>query len=114
MGLSMISHATTCPSWQYPEQERTNLCIIGNMIVLMHVLIALSSIAMTTVFAASPSKWKLRCSAALIALTLGSGTYLVLSTHSPLLSSCLAGLAYLAVALAGVVVGAYRLSRKTV
>ncbi len=69
---------------------------------------------MTTTLAFWPSQYKLRLSAILITLTLATGTYLVLSTHSPLLSSCVTGLIYLAVALAGVVIGSYRLARKSV
>ena len=84
------------------------------MILLLHVIIALSSIITTTVLAFSPSRMKMRISYALIALTLVSGTYLVISTHSPLVSSCLSGLAYLAVALSGVVIGYRRLAAERV
>lgn len=80
------------------------------MILLTHIIIALSSICVTTSLAFWPSQAKVRLSAVLIALTLGSGTYLVISMHSPLLSSCLTGLAYLAVALSGAGVGYYRLA----
>ena len=82
------------------------------MIILLHVLIALASIVSTTVLAFMPSRSKMRVSFGLIAATLASGTYLVISTHSPLVSSCLTGLAYLSVALAGVAVGAYRMARQ--
>lgn len=80
------------------------------MIILIHVIIALSSIVATTALAFMPSKTKMKVSYTLIALTLISGTYLVVSMHSPLLSSCLTGLGYLAVALSGVGVGVYRLA----
>jgi hypothetical protein len=83
------------------------------MILIAHIVIALSSMAMTTVLAFWPSERKLKLSAAGIALTLATGTYLVISTHSPLLSSCITGLMYLAVALSGVGVGSYRLARKS-
>ena len=82
------------------------------MIILLHVIIALTSIVSTTVLAFIPSRFKMRVSFGLIAATLASGTYLVVSTHSPLVSSCLTGLAYLSVALAGVGVGAYRMARQ--
>ncbi len=82
------------------------------MILLIHIVIALSSIGLTTALAFWPSQTKLRLSAGMITLTLASGTYLVISTHSPLLSSCMTGLAYLAIALAGVTVGYRRLARQ--
>lgn len=75
------------------------------MILLIHVIIALTSIASTTYLAFSPSRAKFYASYVLIGLTLATGTYLVISLHAPMLKTCLSGLAYLAVALAGVAVG---------
>lgn len=68
------------------------------MIVLVHVLIALSSLAFASYVFARPSLGRLRISYSLIGATLASGTYLVISTHSPLLQACLMGLVYLAIA----------------
>jgi len=81
-----------------------------SMILLAHITIALSSICLTTALAFWPSLFKLRLSAGLIGLTLATGTYLVISMHSPLLSACMTGLLYLVVALAGVSVGYRRLA----
>lgn len=75
------------------------------MLLLTHIIIALSSIATTTYLAFSPSKTKFYVSYVLIGLTLATGTILVISLHAPMLKTCLSGLAYLAVALGGVVVG---------
>jgi hypothetical protein len=72
------------------------------MIILVHVLIALSSMAYTTYLFISPAKVKFYISYALIGLTLVSGTYLVLSTHSKLLPACEAGLFYLVIVTSGV------------
>jgi hypothetical protein len=80
------------------------------MILIAHIIIALSSICVTTALAFWPSPLKLRLSAGLIGLTLATGTYLVISMHSPLLSACMTGLIYLAVALSGVGVGYWRLA----
>ncbi|HVV26010.1 MAG TPA: hypothetical protein VHC21_03185 [Candidatus Saccharimonadales bacterium] len=76
------------------------------MVVLIHVVIALSSVAWTTYlnFSPSPSRRKFYTAYGLIAATLASGTYLVISTHSPLLSSCVTGLVYLGIVLSGVLV----------
>jgi hypothetical protein len=65
------------------------------MIVLLHVLIALSSIAYTTYLYFRPSRRKFYAAYSLVTATLVSGTYLVISTGSPLLSSCTTGLLYL-------------------
>jgi len=72
------------------------------MVILLHVLIAFGSIAYTTYLYARPSKHKFYAAYGLIAATLASGTYLVVSTHSPLLSSCVTGLVYLGIVLTGV------------
>ncbi len=82
------------------------------MILITHIIIALSSILSTTVLAFAPSRTRMYVSYILIGLTLATGTYLVVSMHSPLLSSCMTGLAYLAVALSGVGIGYYRLVRQ--
>ncbi len=79
---------------------------MGRMIVLLHVVIALSSIVWTSRLYFRPSKNGFHVAYGLIAATLASGTYLAISTGSPLLSSCLSGLIYLGVVgllLAGVI-----------
>ena len=67
------------------------------MLVLIHVLIALTSIFYTTYAYFTPSKAKLYFSYVLVGLTLASGTYLVISTHSNMLSACETGLIYLGI-----------------
>jgi hypothetical protein len=67
------------------------------MIVLLHVLIALTSIGFSTYALFGPSYTKLKLSYSLVGLTLASGTYLVISTHANMLSSCITGLVYLAI-----------------
>jgi hypothetical protein len=64
------------------------------MIVLLHVLIALTSVGYSTYAFFSPGQTKLRISYSLVAATLASGTYLVVSTHAALLQSCVTGLLY--------------------
>jgi hypothetical protein len=82
------------------------------MIVLLHVLIALSSIAYTTYLYFRPTKRKFYASYGLIAATLASGTYLVISTHSPLLSSCVTGLIYLGIVLTGVLAASRKFEKQ--
>lgn len=80
------------------------------MIVLLHVIIALSSMAYTTLMYVAPSKNKLKISYGLIGLTLASGTYLVVSTHAQMLSSCMTGLIYLGIVSAGILAARHKLA----
>jgi prepilin signal peptidase PulO-like enzyme (type II secretory pathway) len=82
------------------------------MVVLLHVLIALSSIAYTTYLYFSPSRRKFYTSYGLIAATLISGAYLVISTHSPLLSSCATGLVYLSLVAFGLFTASSKLAKE--
>lgn len=82
------------------------------MIVLAHVIIALTSMAYTTYTFLSPSKSKLFASYSLVALTLASGTYLVLSTHTRLLPACMSGLIYLGVVFSGLILASRKLAHQ--
>jgi len=64
------------------------------MIVLLHVLIAISSIAHATYTFFRPSQNKLTISYGLIAATIASGTALIISTQGHMLESCMMGLLY--------------------
>lgn len=79
------------------------------MILALHITIALVSIAWTGYVFVSPSMRKLYGSYALVAGTLASGTYLVIAMSSPLLKSCLTGLAYLGIVFAGIIATQYKL-----
>ena len=80
------------------------------MILLLPICIALTSVIFTTFSFISPSKPKLKAPYALIALTLASGTYLVASTGSPILQSCVTGLIYTATMLTGILATRHKLS----
>lgn len=71
------------------------------MILLLHIIIALASVAFAAYGFFIPSVLKLRISYGLIAATLASGTYLVWTTPSHMLQACMAGLFY-----TGVMIGA--------
>lgn len=81
------------------------------MILALHIVIALLSIIWTGYVFLSPSRKKLQGSYGLVAATLVSGTYLVVSLNSPLLKSCLTGLAYLGIVFAGIIATQYKLER---
>lgn len=72
------------------------------MILVLHIVIALTSIAYTTLTYFAPSQNKLRASWSFVALTIASGTWLVISTHGALLQSCITGLVYLVAVTAGI------------
>lgn len=74
-----------------------------NMIVLIHIVIALTSMLVGAALLARPVQALFRTQYVLIAATLGSGTYLVVATGSPLLHTCATGLFYLAIVTAGLV-----------
>lgn len=81
------------------------------MIILpIHIIIALSSVAYTTYLLFSPSKLKFYVSYGLVGLTLLSGTILVIITHSPLLSACETGLLYSGIVLSGILAAHRRLA----
>jgi len=68
------------------------------MIILpTHVAIALTSVFYSTILYISPSKAKLNITYGLVALTLITGTDLVIVSHSAMLSSCTTGLIYILV-----------------
>lgn len=73
------------------------------MIVMLHVLIALTSIAVVTFTYIAPSTLKLCVAYVLEALTLTTGLYLVVSEPAQMLRSCTMGVLYLAVVTVGTV-----------
>lgn len=80
------------------------------MILLSHIIIALSSLLFTAVVLIAPSKVKLRISYALVALTIASGTLLVVTSHVRILEVCTMGLFYLAIVSVGLVFAHRRLA----
>jgi hypothetical protein len=85
-----------------------------SLLVILHITVALSSIAFSTVMFVRPSKDGLRTNAALIIMTLLSGSYLVAAKPAHMLETCGVGLFYLAFVGVGVVVARRKLARETV
>ena len=79
------------------------------MLLVIHIVIALGSIIGTTWALLQPSKRSLQLSYALVGMTLASGTYLVWSTHSPLVASCTTGLIYICGTTAGLSIARHKL-----
>jgi hypothetical protein len=84
------------------------------MIILLHVLIALASMAFTTYLYVSPSKNKLYVAYGLVGLTLASGTYLIVSAPAHMVQSCVMGLVYLAVVSVGIIAARKKLASPTI
>lgn len=73
------------------------------LLLVGHIACALSSLLGTAVVAFKPSRSGLQITYSLTAVTLVSGTWLVISMHQPLASACTAGLVYLAFVSAGLI-----------
>ena len=73
------------------------------MIILLHVIIALSSIGLTSYAYFRPSKSKLGFAYGSIAATIASGLFLVWSEPAHMMQACMSGLAYLGIVSVGIV-----------
>lgn len=80
------------------------------MIVLLHVIIALTSIGITSYAYFRPTHSKLRVSYGLVGLTLASGLYLVWSMPAHMVQACTSGLIYLGIVTVGIVMARARLA----
>ena len=67
------------------------------MLVVLHVILALSSVAYSSFLLIAPSKTRFYATYGLVGGTLATGTYLTISTHTPILKACLTGLVYISV-----------------
>jgi hypothetical protein len=67
------------------------------MMLLLHILIALTSIVVSGLAYAKPDKRRLTVSYGLVVATLTTGTYLVASAPAHLASACASGLIYLGI-----------------
>jgi hypothetical protein len=67
------------------------------MIILIHVIIALTSIIIASVAFFNPTLKKLIVSYGFILGTVATGTYLLISVPSHILQSCMTGLGYLTI-----------------
>lgn len=81
-----------------------------NMLLVLHIIIALSGLASATLAVFRPSQDKLSLSYGLVAATIASGTALVIVYHAQILSSCITGLVYIGVSLSLIMSAQRRLS----
>jgi hypothetical protein len=87
--------------------------LYNSLMLGLHIIIALSSVLFSSYISFQPSLKGLRFSYFMVALTLGTGAYLAVSTHSRLVPVCISGLVYIAVVSIGIIVARYRLSIET-
>jgi hypothetical protein len=80
------------------------------MALLLHVVIAILSLVFSAYLYFSPTRAKLRVSYGLMALTVGSGTYLVAASQGHILETCLMGLLYLGLTILGVLAARRKLA----
>lgn len=85
-----------------------------NIILPIHIVIALFSVFYTIYVFFNPSKQKLNISYVLIALTVISGTYLAVILPAHITQTCETGLVYISVILAGVFAVKYKLAKNLV
>jgi hypothetical protein len=83
------------------------------MILLTHIIIALGSVLYTGFIFVSPSKSKINAAYVLLALTIGTGTYLIISMPAHMLQTCITGLSFVVFMLAGIVAARLRLTKIT-
>lgn len=80
------------------------------MVLLLHIAIALISIIYTGYVYFAPSQAKLRGSYALVALTIATGTWLIVANPAHMVQSCITGLVYLGVVFYGIHLASNRLA----
>ena len=79
--------------------------------IVLHIIIALFSIVITSVAFLAVAKWALRAAYGSAALTLLSGIYLVVAMPARMLHLCVAGVFYLAVVSLGILLARRRIIR---
>jgi hypothetical protein len=84
------------------------------MTILLHALIAISGLAVTTFAYFRPSQALLRAAYVLAGLTLATGTYLVVQSPSHMAEACIVGLVYFTFVTFGIVSVRRKLASVTV
>ncbi|MEO8863222.1 MAG: hypothetical protein ABI354_02780 [Candidatus Saccharimonadales bacterium] len=67
------------------------------MLLITHIVIAVSSIIFATYLTLRPTKHKFYVSYGLITATLSTGTALVITSNSPLMHACISGVVYVSI-----------------
>jgi hypothetical protein len=84
------------------------------MLLISHILIALTSVIYTGFVYIAPSRAKLNASYGLVALTIASGTWLIIANPAHMVQSCLTGLLYLGVMFVGIYLSYLKLAKNEI
>jgi hypothetical protein len=84
------------------------------LLLLSHIIIALSGLVVTTAAYFRPSKALLRTAYTLAGLTLASGTYLTIISPAHIVQTCITGLVYFVFVTFGIVSARKKLAVETV
>lgn len=82
------------------------------MLVAIHILVAIVGLASSAAALLSPSKTKIRATYGMAGLIIISGTILIINSHAAILPSCVTGLGFVGIVLAGAAVAQRRLARQ--
>ena len=80
------------------------------MIIILHVVIALVGLGLSTALFVRQTQVLLRASYATLALTIASGTYVAWANHTNILSTCVTGLLYLGAVSVGILFARHKLA----
>jgi hypothetical protein len=83
------------------------------MVLILHISIALFSILFATYTLVLPTKSRVSFAYGTVFATLATGTYLVVSTGSALLSACITGIIYTTIVSLAIHLAKMRLQAKT-
>ena len=104
----MVSLARTC----------LNLLVISvsdfRFNLVTHIIIALSSVAYSTLLFFRPSITKVKITYGMMAFTIATGTYLVVTGPHHILSTCISGLVYVGAVSIGVIYAHQKLAREKI
>lgn len=82
------------------------------MVLVLHIIIALFSMVYASRVYMRPSLPGLRLSYGLVAATVASGLYLVASTRTAILRTCVTGLLYVGIMSVGIILAQRKLARE--
>lgn len=81
------------------------------MLVLIHVLFALGSLAVAGINLLSPSRQKLQATYSLSGATIFTGIWLIIGDKAHILATCITGLIYISAIVAATALVRYRLNK---
>ena len=80
--------------------------------LMVHIIVALASVAYTTLLFFAPSPNKFKATYGLVAATLASGTILVMSTQANLVHACITGLIYIGAVTVAIIFAKQRFAKQ--